>query len=181
MSQLIDRFKGRLMTAAIVALMLFAGRPISAAIQILLLGVGQRAVGAAGPDTWTVPIMASTSNPVQNTVSYFGGLPQGMSTSPAIVRVYFQKAGTIKEVTFTSYAVTAGTGEAWASSLRLNNTTDTSIASVALASNIRVWSNALLGVAVVAGDYVEIKVTNPVTWSVAPIGVTMGGYIRLES
>lgn len=129
----------------------------------------------------TVPyfVHAFVGNPVLSTTMYFGQLPQIPSATAAINKAYIRKAGTIKTANIYSYSVTAGTGEAWIIYVRLNNTTDTAIATVSAATNERVWSNTSLSIAVVSGDYIEIKSVNP-AWSVSPLNTTFGGYIHVE-
>jgi len=63
--------------------------------------------------------------------------------------------------------------------IRLNNATDTLIQTLALANSNRVWSNTSLSIAVVAGDYIEIKEVCP-TWSTNPATVTRTGIIYIE-
>ena len=69
--------------------------------------------------------------------------------------------------------------EAWPIYIRVNNTADTLIASVAAATAERVWTNSALSIAVAAGDYVEIKAINP-TWVTNPLTTIFGGYIYIE-
>ena len=77
------------------------------------------------------------------------------------------------------YSGTAGTNESWVMNIRLNNTTDTQIASVSQSTNERIFSNSSLNIAVVAGDYIEIKCVNP-TWATNPLTTIFGGYIYIE-
>jgi hypothetical protein len=78
-----------------------------------------------------------------------------------------------------AHAGTAGTGETWACNIRLNNTTDTLVQSLASTAAYRVWSNTGLSIAVVAGDYIEIKLVNP-TWVTNPANVRFGAAIYIE-
>jgi len=101
------------------------------------------------------------------------------STTAARWRVYIPKSGTIKVAFIYSYAGTAGTGETWKMYIRLNNSSDTLIQDLLLANSNRVWSNTLLNIAVVAGDYIEIKEICP-TWVTNPATVTRTGVIYIE-
>ena len=69
--------------------------------------------------------------------------------------------------------------EAWPIYIRVNNTADTLIASVAAATAERVWTNSALSIAVAAGDYVEIKAINP-TWVTNPLTTIFGRFIYIE-
>ena len=106
-------------------------------------------------------------------------LPKAPVTAAATSKVYIRKAGKIKRAEIYCYSGTAGTNEAWPISIRLNNTTDTQIASLSVATNERVFSNANLNISVVAGDYIAIKSVNP-TWATNPLTTIFGGNIYIE-
>lgn len=101
------------------------------------------------------------------------------STTAARWRVYIPKAGTIKTAYLFSYAGTAGTNENWSTYIRLNNTSDTLIQTLAANTNARVWSNINMSISVVAGDYIEIKEVFP-AWATNPATVTRNGVIYIE-
>jgi hypothetical protein len=61
--------------------------------------------------------------------------------------------------------------------IRLNNTTDYSVATVSLATQERRWSNGAMSVPIAANDYIEMVFTNP-TWATNPVTVVGGGYIK---
>lgn len=93
--------------------------------------------------------------------------------------MYIPKAGVIKAAYIYCNAGTAGTAEAWPANVRLNNATDTLVQSLALSNVNRAWANTNLNVAVVAGDYVEIKLVNP-TWATNPANVRFAATIYIE-
>jgi len=128
---------------------------------------------------YTLSVQALTSSPTDAQTIYFGQLPKAPTTTANISKVYIRKAGTIKIAQVYCYSGTAGTNEAWVMSIRLNNTTDTQIASVAAAASERIFNNSSLNIAVVAGDYIEIKCVNP-TWATNPLTTIFGGYIYIE-
>lgn len=136
----------------------------------------QTAITARG---YTLSVQALTSSPADGATIYFGQLPKAPVTAAATSKVFIRKSGTIKAANIYCFSGTAGTNEVWVAHIRLNNTTDTQIASVSLATGERVWSNTGLSIAVVAGDYIEIKFVNP-TWSVNPLTCILGGYIYIE-
>jgi hypothetical protein len=101
------------------------------------------------------------------------------STTAARWRVYIPKAGTIKAAYIFSYAGTAGTNENWSTYIRLNNSSDTLIQTLAANTNDRVWSNTNLNISVAAGNYIEIKEIFP-AWATNPATVTRNGVIYIE-
>jgi len=128
---------------------------------------------------YTLSVQALTSSPADGATIYFGQLPKAPVSAAATSKIYIRKAGTIKAANIYCYSGTAGTAEAWPINIRLNNTTDTQIASVAAATNERVFSNTGLSISVSVGDYIEIKSVNP-TWATNPLTTIFGGYIYIE-
>ncbi len=138
-----------------------------------------------GDQTWAIPlgytlhVQALTASPADSVSNYFGNLPRTVGTSANISRIYIRKAGTIKIAELHNYSGTAGTAENWSLYIRLNNTTDTLVATVAAAASERIFSNTGLSIAVVAGDYIEMKTVNP-AWATNPLTSIWGGYIYIE-
>lgn len=128
---------------------------------------------------WAIPVQALTSSPTDAQTIYFGQLPKAPVTVAATSKVYIRKAGTIKIANIFSFSGTAGTNEAWSLYIRLNNLTDTLIQTLSLAASERTFVNTSLSIAVVSGDYIEIKAVNP-TWATNPLTTIFGGYIYLE-
>jgi hypothetical protein len=124
-------------------------------------------------------VQALTSSPVDAQTIYFGTLPKAPVTVAGNSKVYVPRAGTIRRVEVYCYAGTAGTNQAWPLSIRLNNTTDMLVQSLALATNERRFTNAALSIPVVVGDYFEIKLVNP-TWATNPLTCIFGGYVYIE-
>lgn len=111
-------------------------------------------------------------NPADSQTYYFGSFPGEAPTTTATIRkIFFQRAGNVTSVRLWIVQATGlGTGEASSAYLRKNNTTDTLISNAI--------SNAVAGgytietpmsVAMVAGDYAEIKWVTP-AWVTNPIG-----------
>ncbi len=124
-------------------------------------------------------MQALTSSPADGQTIYFGQLPKAPVTAAATSRIYIRRAGTLKIAQIYCFSGTAGTAEAWSLYVRLNNTTDTLIATVSSATSERVFSNSSLSIAVAAGDYVEVKAINP-TWATNPLTTIFGGYLYIE-
>lgn len=135
--------------------------------------------GKPTPSGYTLFVQALTSSPVDAQTIYFGMLPKAPIATANVSKVYIREAGTIKRAEIYAYAGTAGTAESWTISIRKNNTTDTTIATVAAGSNERVFSNTALSISVVNGDYIEIKSVNP-TWATNPLTLIMAGYVYIE-
>jgi hypothetical protein len=141
---------------------------------------GTSILGSGDLDTgYTLSVQALTSSPVDAQTIYFGNLPKAPVTTANISKVYIPRAGTIKRAEIYCYSGTAGTNQAWSGYIRLNNTTDTLISTLSVATSERVFTNSSLAISVVAGDYFEIKFINP-TWATNPLTTIFGGYIYIE-
>ena len=129
---------------------------------------------------YVLPIVAALMNPDNDNTTYYAGskaIP--WQTTGALVRVYVPKAGTVKRAYIEWDAGTAGTNEDVTMNLRLNDTTDTLIATVGTNQAQKLFSNTALGVVVVAGDFIEVKVSTP-AWGTNPANVAIGGQIYIE-
>ncbi len=159
-------------------------------VDAALLGSGSATAAAflCGDRSWkeptilsayTLSVQALTSSPAASVSRYFGNLPKEPATTADTSKVYIPKAGTITRAEVYCYSGTAGTSENWSLYVRLNNTTDTLIATVGAAASERVFSNNALSIAVVAGDYIEIKMVNP-AWVTNPLTTIFGGYLYIQ-
>ncbi len=144
-----------------------------------LTTIGNRYAWTAPTSPYLIPVQALTSSPADNVTTYFGMLPKALVTAAGISKIYIRKAGTIKIAEIYCYSGTAGTAEAWALSIRKNNTTDYLIATVAAATNERVFTNSNLSIPVIAGDYIEIKSVQP-TYATNPLTSIFSGFIIIE-
>ena len=111
-------------------------------------------------------------NPADATTYYIGNQPFAPVTNSLNRPVWIPRAGTIKIAYGTVLAAVAGTSENTTLSIRLNDTTDTTISSTLelSAAGLRTdFNNTALAIAVAAGDYVTLKwamptfTTNPTT------------------
>jgi hypothetical protein len=153
---------------------LVSGTNIKTVNAISLLGSGDIDIHGL-----TINVQALTSSPADGATIYFGMLPKAPVTTGAISKIFIRKAGTIKHAEIYCYSGTAGSAESWSLYIRKNNTTDTLIATVAAATNERVFSNSSLSISMAVGDYFEIKAINP-TWGTNPLTTIFGGYIYIE-
>lgn len=134
---------------------------------------------SGGTIGYAIKVQALTSSPADGATVYFGMLPKAPVTTANISKCYVRKAGTIKIAEIYCYSGTAGTNQAWSLYVRKNNTTDTLIATLSVATNERVFSNKTLNIAMADGDYFEIKGVQP-TWTTNPLTTIYGGYVYLE-
>jgi len=124
----------------------------------------------------------ATFNPTDGSTFAFGGSPELtlQTTFGAVKRIPIVKAGTIKVVTvyWLSYGA-AGSTEDVVMYVRLNNTTDSEIATVHNTSATKTITNSALSIAVAAGDYIELKMICP-TWATNPTSVVLNYAIYIE-
>lgn len=128
---------------------------------------------------YAINVQALTSSPADSATIYFGMLPKAPATAQGTSKIYLRAAGIIKRAEIYCFSGTAGSAEAWPISIRLNSSSDTLIQSLSLSTSERVFTNAALNIAVVAGDYIEIKSVNP-AWATNPLTCIFGGYIYIE-
>lgn len=129
---------------------------------------------------YSLQVATYNNTPLDATTYFFGGLfAATMGTTGGPRRVYFPRAGTIKQIYLVFTSVT-GSNETSTVSFRLNDTTDTTIVStVNLSASPYIASNTSMSVAVAAGDFGEIKWVTP-TWATNPTQVSISGLIWVE-
>ena len=128
-----------------------------------------------------LPVLGGYISTTTDSWDYHFGCPYDASLdwNPDRHRVYIPRAGTIKVAYIAWYAVVAGSNENISVYVRLNNTTDTLVATVGNTANRKLFSNTGLSIAVVQGDYIEIKMVCP-GWATNPTGVNLGGTVYIE-
>lgn len=124
---------------------------------------------------------ATNAAPVDATTYFIGSLfGFAPTTTAALQPLWIPKAGTIRAVYLTVVNLgTAGTTETSTVSLRLNNSTDTTITAAFVTNAVGTFSNTALGVAVTAGSFVEIKWLTP-TWATNPTNLIMNGVVYVD-
>jgi hypothetical protein len=127
---------------------------------------------------YTLSVTSTVGNLLSGTTYYFGSFGRANITAADQSRVYIPKTGTIKKAYITQGAATAGTTVSITISIRLNNTTDTLVATSTAVGTFRTFINNALSISVTEGDYIEMKVTN--TSATAPTSVVYGGTIYIE-
>lgn len=131
---------------------------------------------------YVLEVGASSLDPADGTTYFFGGLYSigPVPTNPNFTKLYFQQAGTVKKISiFWWGALVAGSNENISIYIRINNTTDTLIATIGNTNAQKEFTNNSLSISVVAGDYFEIKIVSP-TWSTNPSGVVLYGQVYIE-
>lgn len=137
------------------------------------------ATGSGGLGYAVMARAASQSTTTDGQTMYWGGMLVAPSTTANRWRIYIPKAGTVKAARVYSYAGTAGTAENWSMYVRINNSSDALIQTLALGAADRVWANDAMALSVVAGDYIEIKEVQP-SWATNPATVTRSAVIYIE-
>lgn len=121
-------------------------------------------------------------NPADATTYYTGNMPiLAPLTTATAQKVYIPRDGTIKAAYVEFLALTTtSTNETSTISIRLNNTTDTTISStVTNDATVTDFNNTALSIAVSTGDYIELKWVTP-TWATNPEGVSIQATIYIE-
>lgn len=137
--------------------------------------------GGGGGLGYVVNVMAASLSTVTDAATYYFGCLAGLApqTTAQLANVYIPKAGTITAAEIWCRAATAGTAENISVNIRLNNATDTLVATVGAATATRRFSNTALSIPVVVGDRIEIKVVCP-SWATNPATMAWGGTIYVE-
>lgn len=146
--------------------------------QVLSMNSAATDVEWADRMGYTLAVQALTSSPGDGATVYFGQQPRAPG-AVGLSKVYIRKPGTIKMANILAQSGTAGGAENWSLYIRLNNTTDTLIETIGASAAERVFDNSSLNIAVVAGDYFEIKSVQP-TWVTNPLTTIYGGYVYIE-
>jgi hypothetical protein len=127
---------------------------------------------------YTLALVASVGNLNNGTTYYFGNVGRSPVIVPDVSRVYIPKTGTITKAYIGHYSATTGTITSITVSIRLNNTTDTLVATSTASALFRTYNNNALSINVTEGDYFEIKVVSVNT--VTPGNNVFGGTIYIE-
>jgi len=106
--------------------------------------------------------LGGTNATINASSTYYLGIPGlTITSSAAIRRVYIPKSGTIVGAQLYVKTTNATTTENWTISIRLNNSSNTTLATVGNTATDKVFGTTSLSIAVVAGDYIEITTTTP--------------------
>ena len=114
-----------------------------------------------------------------STTYFFGIASSGTNGTGGIRRIYIPKAGTITGGYIYIRTTGATSAENWTLTIRLNNTSNTTFATVGNTSQDKVFSASGLSISVVAGDYIEITTTTP-AWTSLPGNTVIYGSILIQ-
>jgi hypothetical protein len=126
-----------------------------------------------------ISIGSLLSNFVASTTYYFGITSRTPTTTAAASRIYIPQSGTIRSAILYVKTTIATTSENWTISIRLNNSTSTTLATLGNTSVDKVFQATGLNIAVVAGDYIEIITTTP-AWVTGPSNTWTNGTIYIQ-
>lgn len=173
-------------------------RPVRAALLgVILLGLMSVDLSRAHPREWFVAHAAVTNpkgyalpfsatalglNPADATTYFAGELHAlTMQTTATVQAVRVPKAGvlTFAYATFRNFG-TPGSNTNSTVYVRVNNTTDYTIATTVDTSVLGTYTNAVsFGVPVAKSDFFEIKWITP-TWATNPTNVTVAGTVWID-
>jgi hypothetical protein len=122
----------------------------------------------------------SNTNLADATTYYFGLWGSATAaTTAAGRRIYVQRAGIITAVTVAFFCSGLSSAETFTTSLRLNNTTDTTLSTINVTTAAFQAITSTPTITVAYGDYFEIKMVTP-TWATNPTGVYGNALVFLE-
>jgi hypothetical protein len=160
---------------------LAADSDLKLATQKAVKGYVDAHAGAGGLG-YALNVQGTLPGTLSDGVTYYAGnaLMSGVYTAANKNRIYIRKAGTIKIADILLYSGSVvGTNEEISVYIRLNDTADTLISALSVADAMRDFNNSALSVAVVAGDYITIKMVCP-TWATNPEGAYISGHVYIE-
>jgi len=124
---------------------------------------------------YTLQAVSGVTNPTDSQTVYFGNQGPGPQTTAAVYVVPIPVSGTLIRVDFEiGVGGTLGDAATGSANFRLNNTTDVQIsAATAYTAARQTFAATGLTQAVTAGDYFQIKVTNPNWLTTNPTNVVL--------
>lgn len=136
-------------------------------------------MGYKSPHMYTLPFACAASTPADITAYFLGNTGSQLNTTSGYGRVLIPKSGRIVWASLW-IGCTAGTNEATVIAINVNGATDYVFdATVDLSVSFNNLSNALLNIPVVAGDYIQFKITTP-AWATNPTSVGIRGIVFIE-
>jgi hypothetical protein len=153
-------------------------------VRVAIGSTGQVLTVNSGLPSWQwnysqINVFALTYNPTDAQTVFIGNTAAAPTTTAAIRRMYANRNMTIAMASVRWYAATvAGSAENISVYIRVNNTTDTLIATIGTTAAEKHFNNTGLSISLTAGDYFEIKIVQP-TWVTNPTGVLLSGYVTI--
>jgi hypothetical protein len=144
-----------------------------------LRGDGAWAEPGGGGLGYTLQVRTTMLGPADGATYYLGPLNY-WATTYGYGRFKIPKSGTIKALSLNWLATTtAGSNESISCYIRVNDSTDTLIATIGDGLNHKTFENTSLNISVSAGDTISVKIVCP-TWATNPAAVYVGGVIYIE-
>ena len=137
-------------------------------------------MGYHTPRLYGIMFNSGTIDPADST-AYHVGFNAGVAPGSYAASVqYAPYSGHIRiaQILIGAYTV-IGTAEDWSWYLRINDTTDYLIGTVATLARVRSVLTSDLNIPIKAGDGLALKCTTPI-WVTNPTGVRIGGMIHIE-
>jgi hypothetical protein len=128
---------------------------------------------------YAINLGATSTTYLASNTYYFGIPTQAGTTASAQRKIYIPKSGTIKGGQIYVRTSVGTTTENWTLSIRLNNTTNTTFATVGTTALEKVFGTTSLNIAVVAGDFIEIITSTP-AWVTGPGSSFIYGTIIIQ-
>lgn len=126
---------------------------------------------AASGKKFSVSIFGNNGLSPADATTYYIGNAAISTTLATVGRIVIPLTGTINTCYVTFFTTGAGSAQTSTISLRLNNTTDTTISSTTVQNAATTtFSSTSMAMAVTAGDFVNVKWVTP-TWVTNPTGV----------
>ena len=123
---------------------------------------------------------ATSANPADAQTRFIPNSPSAPTATYALSAVTMAFTGTITGASINFYAGSVvGTAEAISAYIRLNDTTDYLIATVATTDTVRKFTNTSMSIPITANDTIALKFVYP-TWATNPTSVVVGGYAVAE-
>lgn len=127
----------------------------------------------------TISCTASQTSLTASQTIYFGLVTGAPTTTSGTRKIRVTEACTMSGAFLYTRSGVAGSNEAWAVYIRVNDTTDHLVAIVSAATQERIWQNDSLQIDLIPNDYYEWKMVNP-SWRTAPQNTTFGGYAKFK-
>lgn len=137
-------------------------------------GTNWTSAAPASGTTYAINFISSTSSasiPADATNYYLNPITTWNVTNQVQTRVYIPKTGTIRQCYGAFSVGSLGSAETTTINIRLNDTTNTSIATIAFNSSPQTFNNTGLSISVTAGDYIEFYLASQ-TYATNPNTVT---------
>ena len=128
---------------------------------------------------YAINLGATSTTYLANNTYYFGIPTQAGTTASAQRKILIPKTGTIKGGQIYIRTSVGTTSENWTLSIRLNNTTNTTFATVGTTALEKIFGTTSLNISVVAGDFIEIITSTP-AWVTGPGASFIYGTIIIQ-